>query len=123
MKDSLQEISVWLEQGGEFVREQAPLVVQEILTWASVLHGTNAGVAALAAFFAGLLLLMAKAKLDSLGKDDHEGRENVFCWVVVYFVTFTISFTYSAIHVGTLLYVVIAPRLYVIDEVKRLLLY
>jgi hypothetical protein len=120
---SLDEVQKWAESTKDFVSEQAPLVVQEVIRWgiAQNIFWTL--------LFAILMILVTITWLyirkswkwdTSVG----DGRDwfpvgfflNGIC-VLINFVMFT--FLSSAVY--NLVYIWVAPRLYVLDQLATLL--
>ena len=118
-KEALEKALAWIEAGSEFVTEQAPLVIKEILFWGIVSHGFWVALGLL--FLCGLVTFIVKYKnIDHWKSCD----DPAFCrgfLVTLASVGSAASFIVTAVHVHGLLYIWAAPRLYLISELRALI--
>ncbi len=127
---TLTEILVWAKTAGEFVVEQAPLVAQEILTWGIVKNAF--GLAGGLTLLAGAALTARYAILhwcqwsqdDKVGKDMY-GNRSPDARKIIPLIGAGIAAVggtlISALCAYAILYVITAPRLYLIEKITYLL--
>lgn len=126
LTDSMDIVNGWIEAGADFTSEQAPLVIQEIVTW-GIVDGLI-----WAFVWAFLIVLIQGAcwhfrtilkkwiKMD----DSANNKENcevgiLVTWIVHYLAfSFMIGVLFNLYHS---LYVYFAPRLYVLETLADLL--
>jgi len=107
LTESLGEILEFVKAGKDLATQQAPLIVEEIITYGQV----NAGIG-----LAGILILPFVCYLAA--KDaEHTNRGSSA--IVAIFAG--LSFVFSFLHTICFFKALIAPRLYVLDYIKGLL--
>lgn len=119
---SVDKITEWVEAGGDFVAEQAPLIAKEIVAWGI------AGAIVRGGIFLSILLivqwgcwyvrkLIDKGRLfNDVGSDD---PIRFFTWVFQFVSPLLLIGV--AVDIYTLVYIWVAPRLYILEELSRLL--
>lgn len=120
----LERIASWLERAESFAIDQAPRVVQEIVNWGlwsySVLTVLSLGFLAL---FMWLGIRMVKIVISihrDKDKDDSEGN----MWGTFGGISFLVALIWlipAIVNASGLLYVLVAPRLYVIEQLKDMI--
>lgn len=104
----------WLKDGGNFVKDQAPLICQEIVKFGQIIHLT----AAISFFIMAILSIVVFCFCIKLFK---KTREEDFILGVVMSSLGIIGFTIPAIYnVYMFIMTIYAPRLYLISELKDL---
>lgn len=119
--ESIEEIQTWLQSGKDFVSEQAPLVVNEILKWgiASSIFWMVFGILLLIiAVIAGKIAIWTMRN----GKPTDDGDVFVFIsTIITTMVTSTAGFLLFSVNTYNLIFMLFAPRLYILDELSKLL--
>lgn len=93
----------WVEEAGEFVVEQAPLVVQEFIVWKTVMHSIWGTVGFIGFVLCGIWTYNIRATID-----DHPGTIGTGLISVAGLVVFIV-------HGMLLIKLTVAPKLYLID--------
>lgn len=126
--ESLEEIQSWLQSSKDFVTEQAPLLIQEIVRWGifkSVLYISLS----LVLFIIGILLVYRGYFSKKSHKDwetilpsgpSLEQGTRIIETVVGCVVTF-VTFITMWVDIFSLVFVLTAPRLYVLQTLSDLL--
>ena len=107
-----------IEGGADFVLEQAPLVVQEIVVWGRVEHTTWV-VLSVAMMTTAILVFKKKGLPYCATLDNSTGNRDIataFSWLAFVIVT-VISSTVFAVNLTHCLKAWFAPRLYVIEYI------
>lgn len=105
--DLVKFLTTSLEQGKEFVLEQAPAVAQEIIKWEIVAGWMALGACFIGVLLGGILLYFA-----------YQEREEFLGFLGVVAVLFSLSF--AAENIRGLVKAYTAPKLVIIEEIKRL---
>ena len=114
----LERISQWVERAEAFADEQAPLVVQEIITWGFWSNTTLA---------TGLLMLTALCGITAyllINRSLKEHKEDDFFLFVIGIVVIiggVVSLIFGLFYSYMTFYVAVAPRLYVIEQLRELM--
>ena len=121
-KEALQLLIDSIRDGQEFVVEQAPLVVQEIIRWGMFKHGALVVVWLVAMLIGigisrGLYRESMRAEADDRDEDQ---RGFVALTLFALFVAL-VMLVFAVISAFSFGYVYTAPRLYVLDELTRML--
>ena len=111
----LNEIFEWIKSAKDFSSAQLPLVVHEMLAWGIIQH--VAGIGLSLSVFITLVLIARYVKNTYDLKQDGPAR-----WIALCVVGSIISLIPLFINIFELLYVLSAPRLYVINQVAELIL-
>jgi len=114
--EHLDEIMSWVEQGKEFVSEQAPLVVDEIIRW-GVVKNVGLSVVFLVMVLCATLYLCRAHRIFKEGKDD----EIVFFGSIISLVLGAVGVFGSIAAIEKLAFVLTAPRLYVLEQLGDLI--
>lgn len=112
MDHAILEAIQWLENGGAFFAEQAPLFVQELLLWKIASASTQLGLATV--LFVAVLL----------GRQRRRARQSEVTrsrWDLGALAATAALVLYGLPASKALAYVLIAPRLVVVDELQSLL--
>ena len=127
LTESMDMVNNWIEAGADFTAEQAPLVIQEIVTWGIVNGLVWAGGFA---FFMLLIQGCAWHLRRNVAKDKLKPeQEQIFKWYhnnwttctwIAHYLSFLLMFgvIYNVYHS---IYVYCAPRLYVLETLADLL--
>ena len=123
--EALDLIISWLESGGELVVEQAPIVVQEVLTWAivgSILDWVlwTGGILAIV----GVTHRLCITNIKNLPESTYTRFDQTDALVVnniTKIVATILIFITTAFNAGIIAKVTVAPRLYVIDYLRGIL--
>lgn len=109
-----------MEGGADFILEQAPLVIQEIVIWGRIEH-TAWVVLSMAMMTAAVLFLKKKVMPYCAAVEDAPyGNNQEFCYVasfLVFAIVMVICATTFAINLTPCLKAWFAPRLYVIEYI------
>jgi hypothetical protein len=133
IKKVIEQAVVWVEEAESFAKEQAPLVVQEIINWGLFANGFWAAVWILSFLFCLLIALIfyriakkwrlraGSTENEHTRKGYYEEKEslNLVCFLISLIVS-AFFFIIAAGRVHGFLYIYIAPRLYIIDELKNM---
>ena len=115
--DTLGKVLEYVEATEGFVIEQAPLLCQEMLAWG--FWGHIAGACAMAFLLCGLLAT-AIVVMRHIDHNESDGTpEFVVC--VVWFLTTMLSVGFMVECFYYVLKICVAPRLYIIEELSKLL--
>ena len=114
--EHLDEIMSWVEQGKEFVSEQAPLVVDEIIRW-GVAKSVGLSVVFLLMILCATLYLRKAHRL--FKKDDED--EFTVCGAILSVVLVVVGVIGSIAAIEKLAFVLTAPRLYVLEQLGDLI--
>ena len=114
--EHLDEIMSWVEQGKEFVSEQAPLVVDEIIRW-GVVKNVGLSVVFLVMVLCATLYLREAHRL--FKKDDED--EFTVCGAIFSVVLVVVGVIGSIAAIEKLAFVLTAPRLYVLEQLGDLI--
>ncbi len=106
-----------VKAGGDLVKEQAPLVAQEIIAWGIWYHTIEAAILTLAMVWAWRYL---PKRLNRLANHHDFDIGGVFGWIG-FVVASLIASVAVLIDVHNALQAVIAPRLYLLDYLKSLM--
>lgn len=112
------EVFKWLQDSGQFVKEQAPLVCQEAIHWGQVesIFFSLIGIAVLAlAFF-----LYKKGRYYLKLKPYPSEDGYMFCFMGSGF-TAIIGIMIFSINLHHFLFITFAPRLYLLEQIKEIL--
>jgi hypothetical protein len=125
---ALDQVGGYIEAGGDLVASQAPLLIQEILHWAVMVHGLwfLVGVLMLLAPFFVLRYLRRANHIDddrrsfygALHFNDFDGLVNLVLWVGI--CTPVIGLMIALGNIGGFLKPLIAPRVYLIEYFSQL---
>ena len=119
--ESVDEVKQWLETGKDFVLEQAPLVVQEVLAW-GVASATFFVILNLVLFLLGLCLTrMLYLKMWFFEKNIEDSGPEVIFIFVGNIVALLVPFINICIYTYQLTYISYAPRLYILQQISKLL--
>jgi hypothetical protein len=114
------ELLKWVQAGGEFVKEQTPLLCQEIIKIGQInsIFDIVLGSICIIAF---IFILKKSAKV--FKEDDEETPRSIGCIIscVVFGIGSIVSVVIIIISVYTLLMTIFAPRLYLLQQIKELL--
>lgn len=113
-----------LQQGKELAEREAPLVVREVIQWGIVEHAILAGVGLLGLLFGSWLFLWSRQQWQAVQKDakahygDGEGYQ-----ITMFFSAIGIGVTVliTVINAVIMAKAIVAPRLYLLGELKQLL--
>lgn len=120
--EALAEIMQWLESGKDFVVEQAPEVVAETLTWGLWFHGMGImlGIFFLVVTGGGVYWLLSArgtAKADNPHTDTFEYDIGMIIGGIVGGIGTVLTLV---IHTSGLVQVVVAPRVYILEQLGGL---
>lgn len=106
----------YVKQGADFVKEQAPLYVQEMINygiWTSVFE-------TLLYFFIAIFLIWCMVKLYKTTKDDEEDLKEYAPIFLVLGIGVIVMFVVTSISFETLIQAVVAPRVYVVEKLMSI---
>lgn len=112
MDQAIVEAIQWLENGGAFFAEQAPLFVQELLLWKISSAAVQLGLAV------GLPIIVAWLRWCKQPRATEIVRSR---WNLGLGASACVALLYGLPAAKALAYVLIAPRLVVVDELQALL--
>lgn len=113
-EDTKKLLLSWAQEGGAFVKEQAPLYAQEVLAWQFWVSILGAILGLLLIGFACYLAPKAKARLE-----DYSGDEAVLVATVLFFLACAIvGPILLCVNVSTAVKVKVAPRVVVIEALR-----
>ena len=113
---NLAGIIEYVKQGADFVKEQAPLYVQEMINygiWVSVFE-------TLLYFFIAIFLIWCMVKLYKAIKDDEDDLKEYAPIFLVLGIGVIVMFVVTSISFETLIQAVVAPRVYVVEKLLSL---
>lgn len=121
-----------LESGVEFASEQVPILIQEILSWGLIYYAMNLliwiSIPGVVLFVAWRLRTWLRVEEDCHSYKDcsgYDGKE--VAWVVSHWVLPIASSVWAICVIGTfvppILKILVAPRLYLIEQVQYLIRY
>lgn len=129
--ESLGEIQKWVESGKDFVVEQAPLVVHEIIAWGiaeCTFFLVLNGIIIITALIMLYCSMFRKKMLENVWFDENMRRANPTFHQIqsivgsaVGIMGTIISFANICGYTYFLLFIVYAPRLYILQELSKLL--
>lgn len=111
----------WLRNGGDFVKDQAPLVCQEIVKFGQFYHTLFL---IILAPLTVALCVIGKKIFNKYKETQHYKKimDEPYSIVSVFsFIGALISFTFIIVNIYWLAMTIYAPRLYLINELKELL--
>lgn len=109
---NLSGIIEYVKQGTDFIKEQAPLYVQEMINygiWTSVFE-------TLLYFFIAIFLIWCMVKLYKAVKNDEEDSKEYAPIFLVLGLCVIVMFVLTSISFETLIQAVVAPRVYVVEK-------
>lgn len=113
---NLAGIIEYVKQGADFVKEQAPLYVQEMINygiWTSVFE-------TLLYFFIAIFLIWCMVKLHkAIEKDGDDEKEYAPIYLLLG-ICVIIMFVLTSISFETLIQAVVAPRVYVVEKLMSI---
>lgn len=119
LNESLIDIIDWLKKNGaaveNFIKEQTPLLVEEILDWNFFYHLVWMCIGLFIILISVVILMFMKKYWEEISKDDCEG-------IVIFPMFFTILGLLVVF--SNLFYIIkirIAPRLFILEELKSLI--
>jgi len=118
--ESIDKVQSWLDKGGEFAAEQAPLVVNEIIAVGYIENGIGLA-AAVFGITVCLLFLWRGWCYFSLTSEFNNGKETL--WFLAMLCSGIFGFVFAIMipaSIHGLLFVHFAPRLYVLEELSKL---
>lgn len=120
--ESIEEISGWIEQGKDFVVEQAPLVVQEMIHWgmAECVFWIGLGSILCTASIVAVLIMRRWIKSQTEGLTNDE-RGCCFIISAICAATFLANSVIIFTNIYYLCFIYFAPRLYVMEELARIM--
>ena len=114
---NLAGIIEYVKQGADFVKEQAPLYVQEMINygiWTSVFE-------TLLYFFIAIFLIWCMVKLyKAVKNDEYEDLKEYAPIFLVLGIGVIVMFVVTSISFETLIQAVVAPRVYVVEKLLSL---
>lgn len=114
---ALDELQSWISTTKDFVTEQAPLVVQEIINWGMAQHVVWMIIFAFPVTV-GIFGLRKRAKVDWTAHSDITAEQ---AWCTIKLIIGGIGFIGFFVNVYWFCYVFFAPRLYVLDYLRDLI--
>ena len=119
IENNIEEILNYIHNGiknaGDFVVEQTPLLIQEILTYNLIFHGSLVGVGVFIIFVAICFSLYFIRKID--WKDDNHVIPFVIFNAFVWFVSLCLVFK----NIFVVVKIYFAPRIYLLEYVSDLI--
>ena len=129
-KDNLGEILDYvkesLQKGAEFASEQAPILVEEILTYHTIYYSAMVGVFILLTFVS-IFTFKYKARHNrelsgrSLWSKDWEGDKMPSATIIISFILFGVSIAKVIEQMMLLIKVTVAPRLYLLEYARDII--
>lgn len=115
--EGIRSAQKWIETTGNFVKEQAPIVVQEIIRMGYITNIIYLVVGIVSLPVAYMLYRKYKWSEVSPNNSDHPG---FLCVKVMGFGVFVLSFYYIVSSIYELLVIHFCPRLYVLQQLSQL---
>ena len=136
LNESMSKVQEWVESTEKFAVEQAPLIVDEIVAWGITKYSIYITIGFIMLCLGITSLVVAKKFYNKSNDPDRPifisqpkkygyKIDSEDCQLLTLlssgagFVTSSISFMAIVLNVVNLLYIVVAPRLYIIEEIKN----
>ena len=112
-----------LQQGKELAEREVPLVVREVIQWGIVEHAILAGVGLLGLLFGSWLFLWSRQQYGKEKKEAKTYNAGEGYQITMFFSAIGIIVTFLITVVNTIIMAkaIVAPRLYLLGELKQLL--
>src|SRR5688572_9236616 len=119
---SLDEAQKWIESTKDFVAEQAPLVIQEVIAWGFYSHLFFASIFLLAIIIISSAWLYIRKfwKWDTWDTSYSESFPTGFLLNLVCVIGNLIFFLFLSESLYYMIYISVAPRLYVLEQLLNL---
>lgn len=118
--ESIEEVQKWVSVTKDFVIEQSPLVVQEMISWAIAQHTFGIVLSFLLILVPLALYYRYSSKFYVWYEDKVFEHPGPLFSVLGFLASIIIPFIMLCIDTYCLLFVLVAPRLFVIGELARL---
>lgn len=118
--ESIEEVQKWVSVSKDFVIEQSPLVVQEMISWAIAQHTFGIVLSFLLILVPIVLYYKYSVYFYVWYKDKVFEHPGPFFSVVGFLASIILPFIMLCIDTYFLLFVLVAPRLFVIGELAKL---
>lgn len=127
--ESLEEIQTWLKSGKDFVIEQSPLLIQEIINW-GLYESIFYLILNIIIFFISIFLVVKLTPISKFGKNLWEQESSgdltpeqgmYLVAVILGCIGLIVGFINISIYTHHTIFIGIAPRLYVLQELASLL--
>lgn len=119
--DMLSKVQSGIDIGTKFLGEQLPLVAQEIIKWGiarSIFYTSMCLILTIVFAVVGFLLYKAGAER---AFDDSESNVAAIVFGIIFIVVAGIFFLCSFYHVFFIVKIVVAPRVYLIQELTKII--